>query len=77
MIKMCQAKATASGAIHELRREFYEQYAEDFQLIKEYEVMGAGELAAKEVEDKAKADAAFVKEQEELRKKSEPNKKGK
>lgn len=47
MIKMVTAKATTSGATHELRREFYEKYKEDFAIIKEYEVMDDAELKAK------------------------------
>jgi len=45
MIKMVSAKATTSGAVHELRKEFYELYMEDFSIIKEYEVMDEAEIA--------------------------------
>ena len=71
MIKMCQAKSTVSGAIHELRLEFYEKYAEDFQMIREYEVMDASEVAVADLEAKATEDAAFVKELEDARKETE------
>lgn len=52
MIKMCKAKATSSGVIWELRKEHYEKYKEDFQLINEYEVMDENERIASELEDK-------------------------
>lgn len=68
---MCQAKSTISGAIHELRLEFYEKYAEDFQMIREYEVMDASEVAVAALEAKATEDASFVKELEDARKETE------
>ena len=71
MIKMCQAKSTVSCAIHELRLEFYEKYAEDFQMIREYEVMDASEVAVADLEAKATEDATFIKELEDARKETE------
>ena len=60
MIKMVLAKSTSSGAEWELRKEFYEQYKEDFSIIKEYQVEDEAERQAnldtpKEVQHEPKA----------------------
>lgn len=56
-IKMCKVIATSSKAEHDVREEFYEKYAEDFQLLKRYEIPSNDELIEENSETDVREEA--------------------